>query len=177
MRGPRSQALGAQRAGGAGRAARGAALLARDARLGPSPAPAAEGALGASAPRRSPPPRRPAACSGVGAAAAQPRGPGRTNRGAAAGAGGREGPDGGAEAPGPTPRAPPPARPAGGAGWESRGFENKAPPVSRGNGRGHVATPQAAARRGGRARAGSSWARRVPWSVGPVSAGHVRPPT
>lgn len=84
----------------------GGSPLAQDARLAPSPA--AEGALGASAPRRSPPPRRLAACSGVPATAAQPPGAGCTNRGGAAGgtAGGREGPGGRAEPAGSTPRAP-----------------------------------------------------------------------
>lgn len=163
MRGPRSQAPGAQRGGGAGRAALGAALLARDARLGPSPAPAAEGALDASPPRPSPPPRRPAGCSGVCAAAAQPGGQGRTNRGGAAGggAGGREGTDSGAEATRPTPRALPPA-PPGAPGGRVGDWRTKRRPSP--GATGGVTWPPSRAPpgwdRGGRARAGSSWARR-----------------
>lgn len=183
MRGPRSQAPGAQRGGGAGRAALGAALLARDARLEPSPAPAAEGALDASPPRPSPPPRRPAGCSGVCAAAAQPGGQGRTNRGGAAGGGGRPGGDRQRRGGYPADPARTPTRPAGGSGWEGRGLENKAPPVSRGNGRGHVATKPRAARLGPR-RPGSCWVvvgtktlrPRVTWSLGRSLPGISGPP-
>lgn len=69
-------------------------------------------------------------------AARSPRGlgSGLYHRGGRRGAGGRERPGGGAQLTRPSPRTP--ARDARGARWDRPRFENKAPPVSRGNGRG-----------------------------------------